>query len=622
MPSLSSDTYDVFISYSRKDLEWVKGNLHEPLLRCRRPGVGTSTHIFFDLSDEGVTVGKNYIDALVEAIRSSRLFLPVYSRAYFDSKQCQWELDIALLLLHQGKIQFVPILIEPAAESLVPMKVSMYNFYPTTSAGWFDRLLGAMDLVQLSEQAHLEFLDQPRDTMVNFTLPPVRVRLHWRAGPLKPQEEEVRLSAGAGTLQGTLALPTEGGVAEFRDLSFSEEAPTVRLTASARGCAAAVSEPFAVRAVPVAIEAPPPPPAPETVAVSAAGEPFFLGSGQALAVLGDAGLRLFDLEGQELRSGEPPLDLPGPVRFRRRRGDLVALAEWTGRLTLLHRDGQARVWTPPARQGGFLVPADLAFRDQSLLIGYWNGAVYEVSLEEEAAPVVLRHEHGVQALTWAEDRIFLGDFQGNLCVYRQGRLINAHPLEEVILSLRRHPDCLVAVGAAGLYQIALTQLRVFREQAPFARIHYVLDDGSIAVIMDEHGKGLFMDRDLAVRGRFTTTPGAVPLGLTADGGLCVLRQADGTHSLLVEGRIVFTHPAPLAASPDGKWMAVGEKDGFRLFPMDRFRSTFLGAGPDACSPETSPAEMLESPEPKEIRDEEEAVYGRAGHRDFAASGAG
>jgi restriction system protein len=42
----------------------------------------------------------------------------------------------------------------------------------------------------------------------------------------------------------------------------------------------------------------------------------------------------------------------------------------------------------------------------------------------------------------------------------------------------------------------------------------------------------------------------------------------------------------------------------------------------ACSPETSPAEMLESPEPKEIRDEEEAVYGRAGHRDFAASGAG
>lgn len=581
MPSLSSDTYDVFISYARKDLDWVKGNLHEPLLRCRRLRDGNASHIFFDLSEEGVTVGKNYYDALVEAISSSRFFLPVYSCAYFDRPMCRWELDVALGLHHRGQLQFVPILIEPAAESLVPYKVSMFSHNAATSPRWFARILDAMDLVQLSEQAHLEFLDQPRDTMVNFTLPPVRVRLNWRAGPLKPQEEEVCLSADAETLQGTLAVQTEGGMAEFRDLSFSEETPAVRLTASARGCTAAVSEPFGVRAVPVAIEAPPPPPAPETVAVSAAGEPVFFGSGQALAVLGDAGIRLFDLEGRELRSGDPPLDLPGPVRFRRQQGDLLVLAAWTGQLTLLHRNGQARVWTPPARQGGFLVPADLTFRDQSLLIGYWNGTVYEVSLEEEAAPVVLRHEHGVQAVTWAGDRIFLGDFQGSLCVYRQGRLINAHPLEEVILSLRRHPDCLVAVGATGLYQIALAQLRVFKEEAPFARIRHVLDDGSLTVIMDEHGKGLFMDRDLAVRGRFTTTPGAAPLGMTADGGLGVLRHANGTHSLLVEGRIVFTHPAPLAASPDGKWMAVGEKDGFRLFPMDRFRSTFLLAGPDA-----------------------------------------
>jgi hypothetical protein len=44
--------------------------------------------------------------------------------------------------------------------------------------------------------------------------------------------------------------------------------------------------------------------------------------------------------------------------------------------------------------------------------------------------------------------------------------------------------------------------------------------------------------------------------------------------------------------------------------------------PVACSPKTGAWEMLESPERKEIRDEEEAVFGRANYQDFTASRAG
>ena len=55
--------FDIFISYAREDLEWVRGNLYEPLSRCRT-GSGRRPRIFFDVGEEGIGIGMSFIDAI------------------------------------------------------------------------------------------------------------------------------------------------------------------------------------------------------------------------------------------------------------------------------------------------------------------------------------------------------------------------------------------------------------------------------------------------------------------------------------------------------------------------------------------------------------------------------
>ncbi|NNE77282.1 MAG: hypothetical protein HKN31_09445, partial [Pricia sp.] len=71
-----SQKYDVFISYSRGNSDWVIRNIYEPLAEFRKPN-GEKLNIFFDRDSIGI--GEAFTAKYMWAIVDSRYFIPIFS---------------------------------------------------------------------------------------------------------------------------------------------------------------------------------------------------------------------------------------------------------------------------------------------------------------------------------------------------------------------------------------------------------------------------------------------------------------------------------------------------------------------------------------------------------------
>jgi hypothetical protein len=88
------ETYDLFISYSRKQAKWVKKNVYIPLKGFKN-SEDKKINIFFD--EESIPPGEQFQDFYKEAILNSKIFLPVFSEDYFKSNHCTEEIKFAEL---------------------------------------------------------------------------------------------------------------------------------------------------------------------------------------------------------------------------------------------------------------------------------------------------------------------------------------------------------------------------------------------------------------------------------------------------------------------------------------------------------------------------------------------
>jgi hypothetical protein len=94
--------YDVYISYSRNDLEWVRNEL---LPGLRQAGLKT----FIDV--ENVRAGDRLDDVLSQALQQSRQVVAVMSPAWAESELAQQEVNAVIQPDHKN-IKLVPILLE------------------------------------------------------------------------------------------------------------------------------------------------------------------------------------------------------------------------------------------------------------------------------------------------------------------------------------------------------------------------------------------------------------------------------------------------------------------------------------------------------------------------------
>jgi len=117
-----SGQYDVFISYSRSQGDWVAENVFKPLSALRKAD-GQPLKIFFDRTE--IDLGEAFTAKYMWAIVESRVFVPVFSADYYGKNHCRNEMDLAFKRHVDKRLRIAPIAL---AEGAVPEIFSVLNY--------------------------------------------------------------------------------------------------------------------------------------------------------------------------------------------------------------------------------------------------------------------------------------------------------------------------------------------------------------------------------------------------------------------------------------------------------------------------------------------------------------
>jgi WD40 repeat protein len=148
METVGAATADVFLSYSRRDGEFVRGLVAD--LEARGKSVWLDT--------EGIEDAAVFPDAIRSAIEGSDTFLFVITPESAASAYCEQEVEHALAL----NKRLVPLLREPVADDALPEAIRIRNWIPYTADvdrdAAADRLVDALDNDLEHAHAHTRWL--------------------------------------------------------------------------------------------------------------------------------------------------------------------------------------------------------------------------------------------------------------------------------------------------------------------------------------------------------------------------------------------------------------------------------------------------------------------------------
>jgi hypothetical protein len=121
-----SQKYDVFISYSRSQSDWVDKNVYEPLAAFRKPN-GDKLNIFFDKKSIGI--GEAFTAKYMWAIVDTKNFIAILSEDYYNKNHCRNELDCAV----KRKVEkLLNIQMIAFSDKAVPEAFNSFNYLEKT----------------------------------------------------------------------------------------------------------------------------------------------------------------------------------------------------------------------------------------------------------------------------------------------------------------------------------------------------------------------------------------------------------------------------------------------------------------------------------------------------------
>ena len=140
---------DVFVSYSRRDSEFVR-RLADAISQRGGRDVWLDT--------EGIADGEVFPEAIKRAIEQSDMFLFVITPSAVDSAYCENEVEYA----QQMQKRILPVLREPVPDAELPAEIRDRNWIPFTQDADFEqgmeRLVSALDTDLEATKAHTRWL--------------------------------------------------------------------------------------------------------------------------------------------------------------------------------------------------------------------------------------------------------------------------------------------------------------------------------------------------------------------------------------------------------------------------------------------------------------------------------
>jgi hypothetical protein len=134
--------YDIFISYSHSESDWVIKNVFEPLSEYEKPN-GEKLKIFFDR--KSIKLGEAFTSKYMWGIVKSKLFIPVMSKVYYNKNHCRNEIDLAL---------------QRSTEKLMKMKIIALEFDHVPEIFRQDNVLVASSNPEFIEAIKAEISEQ------------------------------------------------------------------------------------------------------------------------------------------------------------------------------------------------------------------------------------------------------------------------------------------------------------------------------------------------------------------------------------------------------------------------------------------------------------------------------
>ena len=129
--------YDVFVTYSRRDSDWVNSELLSLL---------SKNHVKYCIDKLHFKLGHPILNSITDSVYQSRYVLAVWSRSYAASKFCKQELDYALQKsFHCSDYSVILIGLESINPKTLPKPLRARTFLNYSDSvdreGWEKRLI-------------------------------------------------------------------------------------------------------------------------------------------------------------------------------------------------------------------------------------------------------------------------------------------------------------------------------------------------------------------------------------------------------------------------------------------------------------------------------------------------
>lgn len=577
---------DIFLSYAREELDWVRKYVYQPLMNCmiggRRP------EVFFDQSV------KHDARLALKSVHACRKFIPIVSQLYFTQEYTLWEQGKAFDRDPYNKQELI-IPVCRSAESRQSEDYELLLGVPEVMANrtdWWKELQDRLGL-EAAAPRNIEIGPVPDSVGPYETIPPVIVTVDQREEGVE-EEVTLELDDEHAVLSGNLKVTTKSGVAKFHFLSIGQKTDKTRFTASVAGGEVGHSKAFNVKEAASVLPDQDNGTSNEsaTCDISVAGQPYFLSDGKSLAVvsLGN-NLHVYGHDGASQLADEG-IHIEDRVRIIRFSGNTLVLADWACNVYTVDNNGGQKIHSFADASRTLSVIGAIDIADGMVYVGLWSGEVYRFSLQDEPQ-LVYRHADGVQRLVVLNDRVYICDLSGKLiCAERHVGAGSLRKVAEVDLESRVHcirafPDSLLVVAQNRLFQTPLDLAKVLDEESSIGPIAAAFGDTDFPVIVGPQGNGIRVDSELNIRTSFHTVGGALPVSADSAGTRCIFRNPDGTHTLMVreqtaQGSIIYTHVGvALAISPNGDRLALARENGISIVDVQTLQTSGRGGNRDA-----------------------------------------